>query len=148
MTEGIPHILATLIGLAVVGLLYHVVRVEITEIARHVNYANIGVVTHDKGKIVELVSGLVCGAVGSVLLIVFSWTYMWQSSVVITAGYVIYAVALMAWGFRNLHVPGMEVPVKVYQMPRRRPMVDAEPMPELPKPVYGAARASPKDSRL
>lgn len=148
MTNHLPHVLTTIVGFAIIGALYYVIRVEISEVARHVNYANIGVMTNDKGKIVGLVSNLVSGAAMSVLLIAFSWTYMWQLSVVIAAGYAVYVFMLMAWGYRELHVPGMEIPAKVYQMPRARVPDEAEPMPELPKPVYGSVRTSPKDARL
>jgi len=116
------------------------------EIARHVSYTNIGVGTDNKDNIVDLVSGLVFGAALSVLLIVFSWTFAWQYSLIISAAYLVFVVCLMYWGYGALY-SGEYVPRKVYNFPK--PMVeDSEPIVDIPKPVYGVVRAVPRDMRL
>jgi hypothetical protein len=97
--------------------------------------------------IVGLVTGVAMSSLVSVLLIVSTWGYMWQFSLVVVASYVGFLVAIMALAYRRLYVPGSDGPFKVTHMPR--PGAEApDPMPSLPKPVYGGVRASPEDSRL
>lgn len=148
LTDRLLHILATVVGFVTIGVLYYVIRVEISEVVRHVNYANIGVLTNDKARIVALVSNLVSGAAVAVLLISFSWTYLWELSIFVALGYAVYAAALMVWAYRCLHVPGSGVPSKIYQIPRAESADDLEPMPGLPKPVYGSLGPSLRNSRL
>ena len=148
MTQSLIHILVALAGLALAGGVFIVVRIEISEIARHVNYSNIGVGTSNKNTIVDMVSGIVFGAVLSVLLIVFSWTYMWEFSLIIAAAYFVAVVSLMKWAHRRLFVAGVDGPQKIYHLPRTALSETDEPMPEIPKPVYGVVRAAQKDVRL
>jgi len=146
LTQSYVRMFLTLGGLVLAGAIFFVIRREITEIARHVSYTNIGVGTDNKDSIVDLVSGLVFGAALSVLLIVFSWAYTWQYSLTISAAYLAFVVCLMSWGYGALY-SGEYVPRKVYNFPK--PMVeDAEPIVDIPKPVYGVVRAVPKDMRL
>lgn len=147
LTDGTPHLLFTITGLGLTGALFLTIRYEVAEVARHVNYANIGVGTNDKGAVVDLVSGLIFGAILCIVLIAFSWTYLWQMSLIISAGYVIFLVSLMYWAYGRLYAEGASVPDKVYHLPL--PMVELpEVLPEVPKPVYGVVRALPKDVRL
>lgn len=148
MTQSFIHIIVALAGLAIAGGVFIVVRIEISEIARHVNYSNIGVGTSNKETIVDMVSGIVFGAVLSVLLIVFSWTYMWEFSLIIVAAYIVAVVSLMKWAHGRLFVAGVDGPQKIYHLPRPALAETAEPMPEIPKPVYGVVRAAQKDVRL
>jgi CPA2 family monovalent cation:H+ antiporter-2 len=147
MTSGVAHILATAVGVLLVAAIYYGLRSEIADIARHVNYANIGVFTSDKRVIVELVSYVALSSVASVLLIVATWTYSWQFSLVVSAGYVVSLVVVMFWAYKSLYVPGRDGPSKISHIPRQ--VSDAaEPIPALPKPVYGGIRASPRDFKL
>jgi CPA2 family monovalent cation:H+ antiporter-2 len=146
LTQSYIRMFLTLGGLVLAGAIFFVIRREIMEIARHVSYTNIGVGTDNKDNIVDLVSGLVFGAVLSVLLIVFSWAFAWQYSIVISAAYLVFVVCLMFWGYGALY-SGEYVPRKVYNFPK--PVVeDAEPILDIPKPVYGVVRSVPKDMRL
>jgi hypothetical protein len=148
MTQSFTHIIVALAGLALAGGVFIVVRIEISEIARHVNYSNIGVGTSNKETIVDMVSGIVFGAILSVLLIVFSWTYMWEFSLIIVVAYFVAVVSLMKWAHGRLFVAGVDGPQKVYHLPRTALSETDEPMPEIPKPVYGVVRAAQKDFRL
>jgi CPA2 family monovalent cation:H+ antiporter-2 len=146
LTKSYLHVAMTFAGLVVTGLTFFVVRYEIADVAAHVNYSNIGVVTGDRGRIVDLVSGVIFGAALAVLMIVFSWTYTWQFSLVVVTAYVVYIASLMVWAYRHLYSRDAELPQKVYHMPR--PMTEPEePVADLPKPVYGVVRAS-KNLRL
>jgi CPA2 family monovalent cation:H+ antiporter-2 len=146
LTKSYLHGVMTFAGLVVTGLIFFVVRYEIADVATHVNYSNIGVVTGDRGRIVDLVSGVIFGAALAVLMIVFSWTYTWQFSLVVVTAYVVYIASLMVWAYRHLYSRDAELPQKVYHMPR--PMTEPEePVADLPKPVYGVVRAS-KNLRL
>ena len=147
MTSEAIHIIAAAVGLLFVGAIYYFVRSEINEIARHVNYSNIGVYASDKRVIVNLVSGVAVGSIASVLLIVSTWIYMWQFSLIVAAGYFVFIIAIMVWAYRSLYVPGKEGPSKVSHIPRAT-AEPPEPIPALPKPVYGGIRASPKNSQL
>ena len=141
LTGGLLHVLAVFVGAAITAATFFIIRDEILEVARHVNYSNIGVATNDKSVVVRLVSGIIFGALVAVLVIVSSWIYMWQFSVITALAYVVYVVALMVWSFRRLYVAGYDHPQKVYHVPR----VSAEPPePEadIPKPVYGTVRAA------
>jgi len=147
LTGGLLHVLAVFVGAAITAVAFFIIRDEILEVARHVNYSNIGVATNDKGVIVHLVSGIIFGALVAVLVIVSSWIYMWQFSVITALAYVVYVVVLMVWSFRRLYVAGYEHPQKVYHVP----MVSAdppEPEADIPKPVYGTVRAVSGDIRL
>jgi CPA2 family monovalent cation:H+ antiporter-2 len=148
ITQSFIHIAVSMAGLALAGGVFIVVRIEVREITRHVNYSSIGVGTSNKETIVDMVSGIVFGAVLSVLLIVFSWTYMWESSLVIVAAYFLAAVLLMKWAEGRLSVAGFDGPLKIYDLPRPSPEDMAEPMPEIPKPVYSVVGATQKDVRL
>jgi hypothetical protein len=139
---------AALAGLALACGLFVAVRLEIAEIARHVNYSSIGVRTSNKETIVDLVSGIIFAAVLSVLLIVFSWTYMWQFSLVIVAGYFVAVISMMWWSYARLHSEGFDMPQKVYHFARPVVIDEAEPMPDIPKPVYGIVKAAQQDVRL
>ena len=148
MTQSFTHIIVALAGLVLAGGVFIVVRIEVSEIARHVNYSNIGVGTSNKETIVDMVSGIVFGAVLSVLLIVFSWTYMWEFSLIIVVAYFVAVVSLMKWAHGRLFVAGVDGPQKVYHLPRTSLSETDEPMPEIPKPVYGVVRAAQEDVRL
>jgi len=147
LTDSVVRLGATFCGLVLAVAVFVVIRREVLEIARHVNYSNIGVGTADKDTIVNLVSGIVFGAVLTALLVVFTWGHAWELSALICCGYALAVISLMVWSYRVLHVGGQEVPRKVYEIPRA--IIDeADPLPDLPRPVYGVVRAIPKDVRL
>jgi len=147
LADGWLHLLFTAAGILVTVFGFYVVRYEVHEIARHVNYSNIGVATNDKDRIVGLVSGLVTGAMVSVLVIVAGWTYAWQFSLLAALAYFVYVVVLMTWTYRLLYSAEFDQPQKVYHLPRSvgEP---PEPEPDLPKPVYGTVRIAPRNARL
>ena len=147
MTQSYLHLLVTLAGVVLTGGIFYVIRYEVAEIARHVNYSNIGAGMGNRGRVVDLVSGVVFGAVLSVLLIVFSWTYMWQFSLVITLAYVVFVVSMMIWTYEELYAEEREVPQKVYRL-SRAVVEQEESVPDVPKPVYGVVKAAPKNARL
>jgi hypothetical protein len=147
LTGGLVHVLFTALGALIALFAYSVTKSEISELARHVNYSNIGVATNDKEVAVHLVSGMISGAMFSVLAIVFSWTYLWQLSLFATLAFFVYLVVLMAWAYKRLYVAEFDQPQKVYNVPRMF-QEPPEPEPDLPKPVYGAVRTVPKDARL
>jgi CPA2 family monovalent cation:H+ antiporter-2 len=146
LTQSTLHLLMTLGGLVLIGLLYYVMRIEMTDIAGNVSYASIGAKSGNNARVVDLVSGVVFGAVLAVLLIVFSWTYSWQSSLVIVLGYVVYVISLMLWAYRGLYLHDPDIPQKVYHL-RKITTEPVESASDIPTPVYGVVRAS-KHSRL
>ncbi len=144
MSQSYLRMSLTLAGLVLAGTIFFVLTRELREIARHVNYANIGVGTDNKENIVYLGSGLVFGTALAVLLIVFSWPFGWVYSMGVAAGYLAFVICLMLWGYVSLY-SGEYVQRKVYTFPR--PLVeDSEPMPDIPKPVYGMVRSHPSES--
>jgi CPA2 family monovalent cation:H+ antiporter-2 len=147
LSDGLLHIALAAVGALIAGFSFFVIRYEVNEIARHINYSNIGVATNDKGAIVRLVSGMVFGTVVSVWVIVSSWAYMWELSILTVAAFFAYVVGLMTWTHRRLYVAEFDQPRKVYHVPRSVREI-AEPEPDLPKPVYGTVRMVPKDARL
>jgi len=152
LTTGPVHILISLGGFVLAGTIFYVVKIEIGEIARHVNYVNIGV-GGAREDVVTLVSGIVFGAVLSVLVIVSSWTYMWQLSMVVVVAYFVAILSLMVWAYHRLWA-GVAEPVvqhKVYHLPapaRHAEHAEHHAVPEIPRPVYGVVRASSKNTRL
>jgi len=147
LTQSSVRMFLTLGGLVLTGAIFFVIRREIMDVARHVSYSNLGVGTDNKESIVDLVSGVVFGATLSVLLIVFSWSYTWWVSIAISVSYLGLIVALMLWGYSVLYSGEEYVQRKVYNFPR--PVVeDAEPLMDIPKPVYGVVRSIPKDMRF
>jgi len=146
LTQSYLHLVMTLGGLVLIGLLYYVMRIEMTDIARNVSYSSIGAKSGDSARVVDLVSGVVFGAVLAVLLIVFSWTYTWQSSLAIVLAYVVYVISLMLWAYRGLYLHDADVPQKVYHL-QKATTEPVETISDIPTPVYGVVRAS-KHSRL
>ncbi len=139
IADGTLHLALTIVALLVAAGVFIVIRTEVAEIARHVNYSNLGVVTNDKQVVVGLVSGIVLGAVLSVLAIVATWGLLWQLSLAVVAAYFVSVVVLMRWAYKSLYVEGAEMPQKVYQI--RPPRLEGpEPMADLPKPVYGTVK--------
>jgi CPA2 family monovalent cation:H+ antiporter-2 len=148
LTDGLIHLLAVVAGVAVTVGLFFVIRFEIAEIAKHVNYANIGVTSINKQPIVNLVTGIVFGAAASVLIIVSSWTYLWELSVVVAGGYALTDLVLMRLAYGRLGSGASDVPEKVYAVPRLVEEPGDDILPDVPKPVYGIIRAAPQDTQL
>jgi hypothetical protein len=146
VTDSAAHAILSLAGLAIAVALYFVMRSEISEVVKHVNYSNLGVVRLDKWPIVNLTSGLIFGAAISVLLVSATWTILWQISIVIAAGYSAVVAALMVWTYRTLYSEKHDGPYKVDVLPR---VSDGQAEPTgVPKPVFGSVKASPKDVHL
>ncbi len=146
LTQSYLHIVMALGGLAIIGLLYYIMRIELADIARIVNYSSIGVKSGSSTGVVDLVSGVVVGAVLTVLLIVSSWTYTWQFSLVIVLAYVVYVISLMLWAYKALYLHGADVPQKVYHL-QKAALGPVETISDIPTPIYGVVRAS-EHSRL
>ncbi len=136
LTNGALHLLITLAGLGLVVALFLAVRREIAEVARRVNYATIGVGSNDRGVVVNLVSGVVFGAMLSVVLIVSTWSYAWQLSLLISAAYLVSLLLLMSWAHSKLFEEAIPQRESLYQFHLPAPDI-IETMPEVPKPVYG-----------
>jgi hypothetical protein len=146
LTQSYLHLVMTLGGLVLIGLLYYVMRYEIADIVGNVSYSSIGAKSGNSARVVDLVSGVVLGAVLSVLLIVYSWTYTWQFSLVIVLAYVVCVISLMLWAYRCLYLHDSDVPQKVYHL-QKATTQPVETMSDIPAPIYGVVRAS-KHSRL
>jgi hypothetical protein len=150
ITQSTLHIIFLGIDCVVAVTIFFVVRYEVVEIVRHVNYANIGVGVRDRAAIVDLITGIIFGAVVAVVVVVATWTYVWQVSVMVAMGYGVFVVLLMRWAYNRLYVEGMDIPRKVYSF-ERHPGIATDPDEEttnLPMPVYGTAKPMPKDMRL
>ena len=151
ISESAMHMIFLGIDCVIAGAIFFVIRYEVVEIVRHVNYANIGVGVRDRTAIVDLITGIIFGAVATVIMIVGTWTYVWQFSVVAVAGYGVFSLLLMKWAYNRLYVEGMEIPRKIYSFEKRpEATVDLEddPAASLPMPVYGVAKPMPRDTRL
>lgn len=147
-TTSMLHVTLVAAGLLVTAAVFLVVRREISEIVRHVNYSNIGVTSIDRGPIVDLVSAFVFGAVLSALAIVSTWTYMWYLSAAIAGSYAAYSLGLMVWAYHRLYSEDFDGPQIVHSFPRDVQATGDDAIPDLPKPVYGVLRAAPEDIRL
>ena len=149
VTTSLLHLVFIGIGLAIAIGVFFVTRMEMAEIVKHVNYSNIGVGSMDRGPVVYLVTGPVIGAVLAVLVIVASWGYMWQFSLLVSASYLVAVIVLMVWGHRSLYSEAHEGQKGVYELPRRVPDSSADLLPDIPKPVYSISRPpTPKNARL
>ncbi|HUV61230.1 MAG TPA: cation:proton antiporter [Thermoplasmata archaeon] len=151
MTDSMLHIIFLAADAMIAGALYFVIRYEVAEIVRHVNYNNIGVGVKDRAPIVNLITRMIFGALVSVMLIVSTWNYVWQLSVFVAIGYGIFAAGLTNWAYNKLYIEGFEIPTRVYSFSR----LDDEPatnvgddLPDVPKPVYGVLKTLSGDSRL
>jgi hypothetical protein len=147
LVDSSLHIVFVLFGLVMAVAVYFVVRYEVSEVVKHVNYSNLGVRSEARGTIVGLVSWVVSGAALSALAIVSVWTYLWELSLVVALAYVASLVLMMARTYRNIHVEVQPAPQKVYGFPRPVEAGDGAERP-LPKPVYGVVRTAPRNTRL
>ncbi len=151
MTDSMLHVAFVAAAAAIAGALYFVIRFEVADIVRHVNYNNIGVGVKDRTPIVNLITRLIFGALVAVILIVSTWNYVWQLSVFVAVGYGVFAAGLTNWAYNKLYVEGFEIPTKVYSFskPDDGPSTNVgEELPDVPKPVYGVLKTISGDSRL
>jgi CPA2 family monovalent cation:H+ antiporter-2 len=151
MSDSMLHIIFLTADVIIAGALYFVIRYEVAEIVRHVNYNNIGVGVKDRTPIVNLITRMIFGALVSVMLIVSTWTYVWQLSVFVAIGYGIFAAGLTNWAYNKLYIEGFEIPTKVYSFskPGDEPATNVgDDLPDVPKPVYGVLKTFSGDSRL
>ncbi len=145
------HLAVSTLGLALAVAVVLVLRVEIADIVRQINYSNIGVGSIDRSPIVILVSGIVLGAAASALAIAITWTYMWQLPVLVVVCYVVLTVGLMVWAYLRLHVDGAESSSPPYRLSgplQISTLQEDELLPEVPKPVYGVMKASQQEIHL
>ena len=147
VTDSTAHLALSIVGLAITVALFFVMRSEISEVVKHVTYTNLGVVRNDRRPISNLTIGLIFGAVIAVLLTSSSWTYMWQASLVIAAGYSAYVLSLMMWAYRELYSEKHDGPSRVDRIPRASD-VQGDLVSDAPRPVLGYVKASPEDVRL
>ncbi len=151
MTDSMLHVAFLAAAAVIAGALYFVIRFEVADIVRHVNYNNIGVGVKDRTPIVNLITRLIFGALVAVILIVSTWNYVWQLSVFVAIGYGVFAAGLTNWAYNKLYVEGFEIPTKVYSFskPDDGPSTNVdEELPDVPKPVYGVLKTISGDSRL
>jgi hypothetical protein len=147
MTTGLLHWSFVAAGAAVTVMFAFVVRYEVRDIARHVNYANIGVSSNDREPIVILVSVVVIGAILSVLAITSVWSLIWQVSLLVALLYVVSVVSVMSWAHKQLSVGAPGMPEKVFVL-KGSPGIEESPGDDLidvPKPVYGVVKAMPTE---
>lgn len=148
LAEGFAHPILVICGMAMAVAVYLVLRREISDIVTHVNYTNIGVGTRDRRHIVDLVAGVVFGAVASVLIIVSAWTYTWLLSLAVVPSYIIFVLVVMRRAYTLLHEEGFEIPRKIHTVPTAFEDDSDDAFLEVPKPVYGIVKASPDEARL
>lgn len=151
VTGSILHLALSALGLVLAVAVVLALRVEIADIVRQVNYSNIGVGSIDRSPILNLVSGIVLGAVASVLAMAITWAYLRQISVLVVVCYIALTVILMIWAYLRLHVDGMESPVPSYRLSgpvQISTLQEDELLPAVPKPVYGVMKASQQEIQL
>lgn len=141
------HLVLVLVGFVMVFVVSVILRREVSEIVRHVNYSNLGVRSESKGSIVGLVSWIVAGATMSALAIVSTWTYSWQFSLLVVVAYVVSLVVVMFSTYARIHIDVPEVPQKVYNFPKPV-LANDDGEKELPKPVYGVVKSIPRNAQL
>ena len=141
------HLVLVLVGFVMVFVVSVILRREVSEIVRHVNYSNLGVRSESKGAIVGLVSWIVAGATMSALAIVSTWTYSWQFSLLVVVAYVVSLVVVMFSTYARIHIDVPEVPQKVYNFPKPV-LANDDGEKELPKPVYGVVKSIPRNAQL
>ncbi len=146
LVDSSMHLVLVLAGLVMAFAVYFVVRYEVAEIVRHVNYSNLGVRSESRDVIVGLVSWVVSGAALSALVIVSIWTYMWQFSLAVVLAYLISLVVLMFRTYARIHMDVPDTVHKVYNFPR--PVIEDDVEKELPKPVYGVVKSAPRNAQL
>ena len=148
ITDSALHIMFLAVDSALAVAIFLVIRYEVAEIVRHVNYANIGVGVKDRTPIVELITSITFGAVVAVVLIVGTWTYLWQASVVVALSYGTFVILVMNWAYKRLYVEGAELPRKVYSFAKQVEDLEEESEESVPTPVYGTVKNLPKEIRL
>ena len=141
------HLVLVLVGFVMVFVVSVILRREVSEIVKHVNYSNLGVRSESKGAIVGLVSWIVAGATMSALAIVSTWTYSWQFSLLVVVAYVVSLVVVMFSTYARIHIDVPEVPQKVYNFPKPV-LANDDGEKELPKPVYGVVKSIPRNAQL
>jgi hypothetical protein len=147
MTSDLLHWMFVAGGAAVTVSFAFVVRYEVRDIARHVNYANIGVSSNDREPIVSLVSAVVIGAIVSVLIIVSIWSVVWQVSLLVALAYVVTVLSAMSLAYKRLYSGDPSGPEKVFAL-RGPPGIEEQSDDDLidvPKPVYGVVKALPTE---
>jgi CPA2 family monovalent cation:H+ antiporter-2 len=144
------HLVFVAVGLVMAFAIYFVIRLEVADMVKHVNYSNLGVKSEARGAVVELVSWLVFGAVLSALVIVSIWTYLWQMSLAVVIAYVISVIYVMYSAYDRMYLEGHEkLMQKAYHhlpKPVERPEEPAQP--DQSEPVYGVVKYVPKEVRL
>ncbi len=146
------HLLFVGCGIIMTFVIYFVIRFEVTEIVKHVNYSNLGVRSERKSAIVDLVTWLIFGSVLSVLIVVSIWTYLWQLSLIVAISYLVGLCYLMFATHKHLYAEQAAFVPPIYTMPRPEANEEddggnghAKP---LPKAVYGVVKTLPKNMRL
>ena len=148
MTDGVLHMVFLAADCVLAGAIFYVIRYEVWEIVRHVNYSNIGVNANDRRPIVDLISRITFGAVVAVVIIVGTWSVAWQISVLVVLGYGVSVMAVMHRAYKILHIEGLGIPTKVYSFPKAAEMQEDDEVVDVPMPVYGVVKTLPKDVRL
>jgi len=145
------HLILVAVGLVMAIGMYFVIRYEVSEIVRHVNYSNLGARSESRKLIVEMITWLVFGAVLSTLVVVAVWTYFWQLSLIVALVYAVWMMFLMYRAYDELYLHSERVIEPVYSFPNAGALRQEELESEsetLPKPVYGVVKSLPKNMRL
>lgn len=152
MTDGLVHITLFLAGLALASWAFLAVRSEAAGICERVSYTDLAVkATCDKKKIADLTASIVFGAALSVLLIVFTWIYAWQLSLVSVGGFVAYVLVALSLAYSRMHSSEAEVVnppstgMIVYD--GRAPIHD-DTIQGVPEPVYAMSSVPSGEMRL
>ncbi len=148
LTHGPMHTLMFGCGLALVSGIFVAVRAETLEIARHVSYSDIGVnPMADRKTISDMVAAVVLGAALSVLLILFVWTYAWQVSGLVVAGFALFVLGTLRWVYGRLHADETILPSGALVYDGRSPAPESAPA-DIPVPSYSISSAPVGEMRL
>jgi K+:H+ antiporter subunit KhtU len=142
------HILMAMVGVLVALGILAATRGELNNAVKQIDYADLGVGVIGRKPVVTLVSGVIFGATVAALMVAVVWPIMWQLSVIVSAGYVLFVVSLMTWAHRRLYIEGTETSSKTFQVPVPTLVAQAEPIVEIPASAYSVARVSLNENRL
>jgi len=96
VTNDWLFIFAVAAGAVTALLFYEYARHEMDPIVRQANYANLGLVESLlKSPITNLVSGMVGGAVVTILLIAVVWRFYWYASLLVLLGYLLFCIWIL-----------------------------------------------------
>ncbi len=150
LTRGLVHVGLFAAGIALVSWIFIALRSETIDIAGRISYSDLEVkATCERRKIADLAAVIVLGAAVSILLIAFSWSFAWQTSLIITAGFVTFVLVALRWAYGGLHSSEVGAPTH----PSGIMVYDGRTMSEgaiagVPEPVYALQTVPSGEMRL